>query len=273
MIFDLGALWLIVWLIKNTVMDVSYAISGKPNPRYELKKARARAAGQPLPTQARYGTRDWFADLFSDGLRAQTEWRRRKAAEQAARREPDQVPDQAPDAALTGELAETDPAPAVVTRPEHVPTPTQPPEPDPTQEPAPDQEPPPAFEPPRLIVLKGGAAKPHQPTTTVEEKGEPMATVEQVVNGLDQSINYANQLAAVATEHGPAGNEGYINHLVSSQVGGAAVQTAHDMQEAFANAAAAAEAHANELAKQKAIQEGYDANPDAGDKQFMTQGR
>ena len=45
------------------------------------------------------------------------------------------------------------------------------------------------------------------------------------------------------------------------------------MQEAFNAAAAAAEHHANELVKQKAVQEQYDANPDAGDKGFQQEGR
>lgn len=85
--FDLAALWLIIWLLKNAAMDVSHAVKGTPNPRYELKKAKAKAAGQAAPTQPRYGSRDWFGDLVSDGLQAQTAWRRRKADEKRQARE------------------------------------------------------------------------------------------------------------------------------------------------------------------------------------------
>lgn len=87
MLFDLAALWLITWMFKNAAMDVMYAGSGKPNPRYELKKARAKAAGQAEPVQPRYGGRDWFADLLADGLQAQTDWRRKKAAEKRQARD------------------------------------------------------------------------------------------------------------------------------------------------------------------------------------------
>src|SRR4051812_33752929 len=85
-LLSLATLWLIVWIVKNAAMDVSCAVTGKPNPRYELKKARARAAGQALPVQPHYGGRDWCADLLSDGLQAQTEWRRRRAAAKAEQR-------------------------------------------------------------------------------------------------------------------------------------------------------------------------------------------
>jgi len=36
---------------------------------------------------------------------------------------------------------------------------------------------------------------------------------------------------------------------------------------------AAAEAHAEELKRQKNVQEAYDQTPDAGDQEFMQQGR
>jgi hypothetical protein len=93
------------------------------------------------------------------------------------------------------------------------------------------------------------------------------------VVGLDQSIGYAQQLQQFAGQHGSAGNEGYIGHLASSQVGGEALQSAHEMQAAFDQAQAAAERHAEQLARQRAVQEQYDANSDAGDKGFMQEGR
>ena len=57
--FDLAALWLIIWLIKNAAIDVSCALKGRPNPRYEEKARAARAAGQPLSEQHHYGLTEW----------------------------------------------------------------------------------------------------------------------------------------------------------------------------------------------------------------------
>ena len=109
--------------------------------------------------------------------------------------------------------------------------------------------------------------------STTAAVGTAGSDLNSEVIGLDQSIAYASSLATLAGEHGMAGNEGYIGHLTGQKVAGDALRTASEMQEAFSNAAAAAEAHAAELTKQKQVQEAYDANPDAGDKQFQTEGR
>ena len=90
--------------------------------------------------------------------------------------------------------------------------------------------------------------------------------------GLTPAIAYAQHLAAEAGQHGPDGNESYVAHLAASQVAGDALATGHDMQAAFAAAAAAATRHAAELGKQTAVQEAYNVNPDAGDKDFQTNG-
>ncbi|WP_433732558.1 hypothetical protein ACQP2Y_46730 (plasmid) [Actinoplanes sp. CA-051413] len=330
MLFDVAALWLIVWMFKNAAMDVMYAGSGKPNPRYELKKAKARAAGQPDPVQHRYGSRDWFADLLSDGLQAQTDWRRRKAAEkrqarELAEAEPDgDGPDGAGGRPVGDPVAKPGVRPAGDDQEPGVPdgfvhanssyitqegagkwswTCRKPACPGKgfdydTQEQAQD-----GARQHRCVTSAagnqtsepgaGGAPDPEQPQSprptaapdnrpdakvipfrTTKPQEEPVSTdVNSEVIGLDQSIAYARSLATFAGEHGQAGNEGYIGHLTTAKVEGAALQTAAEMQEAFANAAAAAEAHAGELEKQKAVQEAFDANPDAGDKEFQTEGR
>lgn len=89
---DVAVWWLIIWVVKNAAMDVVHACKGTANPRYELAKAKAKAAGQPSPTPPRYGSREWFADFLSDGLVAQTNWRReraeRKAVEKAKAKAP-----------------------------------------------------------------------------------------------------------------------------------------------------------------------------------------
>ncbi|WP_433732538.1 hypothetical protein ACQP2Y_46680 (plasmid) [Actinoplanes sp. CA-051413] len=89
------------------------------------------------------------------------------------------------------------------------------------------------------------------------------------ITGLTQSIHYAQHLAEQAETHGPDGNEGYLAHLAAAGVTGAGLVTARQMQNAFADAAAAAAVHAVELDKQTSVQELYDANPDAGDKTYL----
>jgi hypothetical protein len=90
------------------------------------------------------------------------------------------------------------------------------------------------------------------------------------VLGLTQSIAYAQHLAEQAGQHGPAGNEGYLTRLATARVTGDGLTSAREMQDAFADAAAAAAGHAAELAKQTGVQEAYDQSPDAGDKDFQT---
>ena len=92
------------------------------------------------------------------------------------------------------------------------------------------------------------------------------------VLGLTQSIGYAQHLAEQACAHGSDGNEGYLLRLQAARVTGDGLATGWAMQQAFAAAAAAAAGHAAELTKQTTVQEQYDANPDAGDKDYQTSG-
>jgi hypothetical protein len=96
-----------------------------------------------------------------------------------------------------------------------------------------------------------------------------MSGPDEVV-GLDQSIAYAQHLAAEAGLHGPDGNETYLQHLAAARVTGDGLTSGQQMQDAFAAAAAAAEAHAAHLAKQAGVQEAYLQAPDAGDKAYLT---
>ncbi|MGW1059375.1 hypothetical protein [Micromonospora rubida] len=73
-------IWVLTWMFKTAATDVLHAAKGTTNPRYELKKQKAIAAGKPVKVQSRYGTREWAADLYSDALVAHTERRRAKAA-------------------------------------------------------------------------------------------------------------------------------------------------------------------------------------------------
>lgn len=106
---------------------------------------------------------------------------------------------------------------------------------------------------------------------TVKENHDMSTNTE--VTGLDPAIEYAKSLAGFAGDHATSGNEGYLGFLTQSKVEGQALASAHEMQDAFANAQAAAEKHQQELEKQKALQEAYNQNPDAGDKQFLQNGQ
>ncbi len=77
--------WIAVltWMAKRSTEDVAHALKGTPNPRYEAKKAKALAAGQPAPHQPRYGGKDWWADFTSDAMAANTHKRRAKAKAKA----------------------------------------------------------------------------------------------------------------------------------------------------------------------------------------------
>lgn len=92
------------------------------------------------------------------------------------------------------------------------------------------------------------------------------------IQGLTPAIDYAEQMAGWAGEHGTAGNEGYLAFLEGSKVTGEAVASAARMQQAFDLAAQAAEEHKAELEKQRGVQEQFMANPDAGDKEFQLGG-
>lgn len=297
-----AAFLFVVWIVKNAVMDVTYARNGMPNPRYELKQTKAAAAGRTAKAQPRYGTREWWTDFWADALEANTDYRRRKALERAEKRavkeaerargfdpevgqvdrpEPESEPEPAPEPPSDGPAVTHDDNDYYTPKPgaygwrcancgrdtgavfgteaesqqnadAHVCP--GPPKPDPTTAPTPEDRP-------------DAQVIPFRP------KEVPMSTTPAEVIGLDQSIGYAESLAKTAAEHGPGGNEGYIGHLISAKVTGEALGTAREMQEAFANAAAAAERHAAALTRQKSIQEQYDAQPDAGDKEFQTAGR
>ncbi|MCZ7440799.1 hypothetical protein O7598_31105 [Micromonospora sp. WMMC241] len=82
---EIVLLWCFVlaWMAKRGAEDLVHAVKGTPNPRYELRKQRARGAGARPAAQPRYGTREWFGDLYSDALVAHTERRRKSAAAKA----------------------------------------------------------------------------------------------------------------------------------------------------------------------------------------------
>lgn len=249
---ELLSFMLVVWIIKILAEDAYHGFKGTPNPR-----AAARARRQ----RTRKNSRTWgavtnyWADLIEDAGDAATEHRRRKAAERRKKKEavqeeqPTQKTDDIVDAEIVEDEPESTPPPADAET--DLPLDDEPAEPQ-AEEPAPKSN---VYQFPKRYFPE-----------------EDMSTNTEV-HGLDQAIAYARSIAGEANVHGTTGNEGYIGHLTQRNVTGQALQSAYDMQAAFAAAYAAAEEHAKQLEKQKAIQEGYDQNADAGDKQFMQEGR
>lgn len=134
-------IWVLTWMTKTAAQDVLYAVSGRPNPRYQLKLARAQSAGKPAGSAPRYGTRDWLADLYSDALVAHTARRRAKSKKTPVDDMVALVQEPAPQPVA--------PRPAPRPSPQQDPQPAERPAPQPSPQPAPKApEEPKHYEPP-----------------------------------------------------------------------------------------------------------------------------
>lgn len=245
---DVAVWWLIIWVVKNAAMDVVHACKGTANPRYELAKAKAKAAGQPSPTPHRYGSREWFADLLSDGLVAQTEWRRRRAVEKK-RKPVDDMLDVVRE--FEGDRLSPSRRQQATTRaPLDQPAPAATPTPQPATEPAED-------------------TRPIAPVIYLFPNTKEIVMANSEVTGLQTAIAFAEAAASAHQSFATAGSEGYTGALESFDVSGATVDLAREAQEASTTAAAKWTALDGALKQQLTVKEAYDANPDAGNQRFV----
>lgn len=298
---DVGVFMLVIWILKNAAEDIRTTVKGQTNPRMERRKARQKSrANNPIWTQLV----GWLGDIAEDARHDAAQSRQRKREQrqrELAEAEPVAVIDDRGHPGYNQDPADSSvvdmgtPPPrepgfwdlgprdctacgepgAMVQRPDgrtftHNRTGDRCPaiEPNLTQKKEAQPKPAAGAGPlPNNVIPFARPIKfdPKEYRMSTQVNGE--------VTGLDPAISYAKSLAMFAGEHGQAGNEGYIGFLQQSKVEGQALQSAHDMQEAFANAQAAAAKHEQELAKQKSVQEAYNANPDAGDKQFQQNGQ
>ncbi len=269
--FELALLGALIWLCKSAAEDVMHAKNGTPNPRYEMKRAKAAARGERYQ-QPRYGSADYFADLKADFLQERTRLRREKAAAKAEERQTATI-----EVPFIDEVPQPTPKPVQPDGPDVVPAP---PTPSPTKQ-ATDLGEGETDRPARRNAttvgpgIRPAAENVVQFARRTSEKENAVTTQTETteVIGLDQAIDYARRLAANAGAHGAAGNETYPGRLQQAKIAGAGIQTAHDMQAAFTAAAEAAETHAKTLEGYKNVQEAYNAAPDAPDKQFATAGQ
>lgn len=235
----------LIWLVQNAAVETKHAARGTTSPRWQAKLERLRQQGQQgyVP---RYGSREWFADLWSDGLEASTEHRRvrstrRKAAELdtavgealavAAPAEPVQEAAQlTPNFIFEFDYEEDQPAA----------------EPTPHGDPRPDAQVIPMF-------------------PTPKEEVSDMSEI----TGLQSAIAYAQQVAGAHAAHSTAGNESYLGSLQSFEVSGEDIHNVAAAQAASSIAAAAWSKAAAGLSRQNVVKEAYDNVPGAGNKRFV----
>lgn len=291
--------WILVitWMLNRAVVDGLYAWRGKPNPRYELRKAQLQATaaanggGQPaVVAQPRYGTRDWWGDLYSDALAANTRWRRGRATAKTGGGRVDELVDAVREEPRRP-VRDRD-ARSVVHTDEH----------------------------PYCVTSCGptcpagrgtfgwrcgqcgtdragfasedaaradSAAHPCRPADSgAEEADRPTAPViplfpnlQEVamsngtdVNGLAASIAFAEAAAKAHESFAAAGSEGYTGALAQYEVGDGAIASAREAQEASQIAAAKWAAHLADLTKQTVVKEAYQSVPDAGNKSYLLNG-
>jgi hypothetical protein len=280
---DFISFMIVVWFVKVLAEDAYSTVKGTPNPRTERRRQRQRSRSQNRVWGA---FTNYLGDVAEDARQEATAGRRRKLAEKArkrelAEREAEEVRQERAELRPHHFVAPASGGPLCAYvygtdfafgcgHPRHDPIHVQDAvgdEPVDVDLDDPKQEPKPTPARGNVIPLFPAVKAP------TKEEYDMSTAVNSEVTGLDPAISYAESLATFAGEHGQAGNEGYVDYLTISKVAGQALASAHDMQEAFANAAAAAERHKGELEKQKTVQEAYAQNADAGDKEFMQNGQ
>ncbi|WP_146228122.1 hypothetical protein [Micromonospora sp. S4605] len=275
----------LVWVLKNAVEDVMHASKGQNSPRREFwdKRwtAREKRTGKPRPKATGFWSRgplrrylfDSWADAWSnantkradrvDDERAAYEAARaeqvaaRDAALAAAAEQRTQLHRSTPGPAPVAGPAEAQPAPAgtatAVKDPASIPTPT----------------------PEELAAMFArpsvpNPASPTGPAAPTSKEESPMAVSNTPeVSGHASAKNYADAMAKAATA-AVTSLEQTIASMTAGKVGGPALGHLAKAQESATAMAAELRAAHSVLAKHDAVGEAYQANKDAGDKDWMT---
>ena len=257
---DLLSFMIVVWFIKVLAEDTFTTVKGRSNPRIDRRRARQKSrANNPVWNQFVGYLGDVAEDARDEQARRRADKRERQPR---ARADAEVLEAQIVDDVQDAEIVEDDP-PATHADvdaadcdldicPVH--GKGRKPEPD-SNTPANNPNP------------STGTTEPEEKTMTDTTTGE--------IYGLDACIAYCEALSTSFENHTAAGASGeqYTGMLTDSKVTGEALASAHTMQEAVAMAVSAIEAHKSEMEAQKAVQEAYDANSDAGDKEFQQAGR
>lgn len=277
MIFDMLAVWLVIYAIKNVFEDVWSGVKGQSNPRLDRRKARQKSrANNPIWQETLAWLGDIWADAHQEANRKREEKRRRQERERAQVIDDLDEPEYRIDPPGSTSPEPGGPGAATAGEPEVVDVNTPPPrqpDDDVTREHK-DLDP---------SECRWPRCPEHHPENTQQQKPDPTnnpyasgsqgAAVAIEIKGLDPAIDYANDVAASHAEHGTAGNEGYLGALQNANVTGETYSSAAEAQEASTIAAAKWERHAQLLAEGKRVQEAQDAVPDAGTQEFNQGGR
>ena len=263
---DLISFMLVVWMIKVLAEDAFTTVKGQSNPRIERRKARQKSrASNPIWNQFVGYLGDVAEDARSEQARRRQDKRDRQ---QRARDDAEVIEAQVvDDDVVDAEIVDDEPPAGTKPAPRHADLPATDCDLD-------------------ICPVHGKGARRPEPdstnpnpstdgTTEPEEKTMADDTTTGEIYGLDACIAYCEALSNSFENHTAAGASGeqYTGMLTDSKVTGEALDTAHAMQEAIAMAVSAIESHKTEMEDQKAVQEAYDNNSDAGDKEFQQAGR
>jgi len=239
------AILLITYVIKNAITDTAYAVRGQTSPRLRIRweKERRRAAGRTDRTR-RYGMTGYFRDLWHDSWEDARTHRETKRAERKASPSPEPRDIAGPG---TGEVPEIPEAPAEAAERS-------------------DEKP---------AASPATTPKPAAPLAVVtpirtEQKGDRVNTANPETTTLSAAKAYAHQMADAATQ-ASASVEQTRAHLSANQVDGDVQARLAEAQELAGQLAAKFKAAYDELAKQDTVKDAYQAVPDAGSKEFVTQ--
>lgn len=289
---------LLTYVTKRSAEDVLHAVKGTPNPRHQARMERIKRG----ESQARYGVRGWLDDATEDFLRANTQWRRTRAAQRAAKRLDVPLDD------LAEAVREDRPAPRQQERNvdrEEAQRITAEWEAEQRREAEWRRDMKPIGDDPKPTCMgclkvpaqtgsvyclpcdvargyysDGEATQPttpepdNRPTARIYpfpirniEKEITMANSE--VTGLSTAIAYARDVAKAHESFSTSGAEGYVGALEQGGNGAEVIGSAREAMEASAIAAQRWAAHREVLERQMTVKEAYQSQPDAGDKQFV----
>lgn len=99
--------------------------------------------------------------------------------------------------------------------------------------------------------------------------GSTVTTATGETIGLTPAITYTQEMAE-SCRQGVASTEQSVAHMQAGEVGQGTIGYLQQAMELMSQAAAAYESAQTELEQQHTVKDAYDANPDAGSKQFLT---
>lgn len=274
---------LLAWLIMYAAEDTAYAVRGKTSPRRAYRQqrwaARQERTGKKTPKARGFWSkgpaRRYAFNLWADAWNSASTKRADRVADERA----------AYAAARAAQIADREAALAAAKQPDPTPAPRPAPRPAPTS-PATGQPTPtatavkdpasiPTPTPEELAELFARPSVPHPasptgPAAPTSKEDAPMAVSNTPeVSGHASAKNYADAMAKAAAA-AVSSLEQTIASMTAGKVGGPAIQHLAQAQESATAMAASLRAAHGVLTRHDGLAEAYQANQDAGDKDWMT---